>query len=255
MNIVFDLDGTICFKGKPVSENVLQALEQLQEHGHSIIFASARPIRDMLPVLDSRFHTYTMIGGNGSLISERGSLTHKTAFSHHQLEVIKHLIDSQNAAYLVDGEWNYSYTGPADHAILSKVDPGKLAKNIPIEQHPAVVKALILSAVDMNLLARELEKIDVVLHRHSAENVLDISPENIDKRTALLTIGIDDYIAFGNDANDIRMFQGAHHAVMIGHHAELASFASEEIPLDGDFEAVIAERIVQLSTACEGSKV
>ncbi|WP_153462263.1 HAD-IIB family hydrolase [Sediminibacillus terrae] len=255
MNIVFDLDGTICFKGNPVSETILQVLEQAQEQGNKIIFASARPIRDMLPVLDSRFHAYPMIGGNGSLTSERGILTNKTAFSLHQREIINHLLKSQNAAYLVDGEWDYSYTGPADHPILSKVDPGNLAKNIPIEQHPSIVKALILFADDMDLFPRELEEIDVVIHRHSEENVLDISPENVDKHTALKMLGIDEYIAFGNDANDIQMFKNARHSVMIGHHTGLAPFASEEITLEGDFEAVIAERIAQLGTVREGSKM
>ncbi|WP_053220327.1 HAD-IIB family hydrolase [Virgibacillus senegalensis] len=246
MNFVFDLDGTICFKGKPVSENILQALEKVQEYGHRIIFASARPIRDMLPVLPTRFHSYTMIGGNGSLIAEQGKLTHKTAFSEHHRNVIKQLIGIQNASYLIDGQWDYSYTGPVDHPILNKVDPGKLAKNIPVELHPAVVKALILSADDMTMFAQELEKLDVVIHRHAKENVLDISPKSINKHTALRTLEIEEYIAFGNDANDIQLFENAMHSVMIGHHTELAAYAKEEIPLTGDYEMIIAERIVEL---------
>ncbi len=74
MKFVFDLDGTICFNGKPVSEKILVSLETLVAHGHEVIFASARPIRDLLPVLHERFHAYPMIGGNGSLISKNGSI-------------------------------------------------------------------------------------------------------------------------------------------------------------------------------------
>ncbi|MEC1535480.1 HAD hydrolase family protein [Bacillus sonorensis] len=51
MNFVFDLDGTICFEGQPVSEHLLMAFEELKAQGHEVIFASARPIRDLLPVL------------------------------------------------------------------------------------------------------------------------------------------------------------------------------------------------------------
>lgn len=53
MNFVFDLDGTICFKGQPISEKILNSLEKLQMDRHDVIFASARPIRDMLPVIDT----------------------------------------------------------------------------------------------------------------------------------------------------------------------------------------------------------
>ena len=37
-------------------------------------------------------------------------------------------------------------------------------------------------------------------------------------------LGIDkgDYIAFGNDSNDISMFENALYTVMVGHHEELA---------------------------------
>lgn len=51
MKFVFDLDGTICFKGQPVSEKILSALSKLTDQGHEVIFASARPIRDILPIL------------------------------------------------------------------------------------------------------------------------------------------------------------------------------------------------------------
>lgn len=35
------LDGTICFKGIPVSQGILSKLEQLTGVGHEVIFASA----------------------------------------------------------------------------------------------------------------------------------------------------------------------------------------------------------------------
>jgi len=51
VQFVFDLDGTICFKGQPLSASITSALEDCLQHGHDVIFASARPIRDLLPVL------------------------------------------------------------------------------------------------------------------------------------------------------------------------------------------------------------
>ncbi|BBH18678.1 hydrolase [Paenibacillus baekrokdamisoli] len=249
MNFVFDLDGTICFKGKPVTEKIGAALEMLQSKGHSIIFASARPIRDMLPVLDQRFHTYTMIGGNGSLISLNGELKYSTSFSGDQMTAITTLLNEFEAAYLIDGEWDYSYTGSQDHPILNNVDPARLAKMVPLHTHKSIVKVLILSAANMEELAERIAGLDVVVHKHKNENVLDISPKDIHKWEALRKLSIEsgNYIAFGNDANDMTMFMNAKHSVMIGHHEELAKHATESISLGENIEDRIVEKLNQLA--------
>ncbi|BBI34502.1 HAD-IIB family hydrolase [Cohnella abietis] len=250
MIFVFDLDGTICYKGQPITEKILHVLECLQVNGHTVIFASARPIRDMLPILNPRFHAYTMIGGNGSLVSENGQLTYSTSFTSHQTHSIKSLLNEYDATYLIDGEWDYSYTGSPDHPILTQVDPARLAKMVPLEAHEAIVKVLVLTANAMEQLADKITLLDVVVHTHRNENVLDISPNNIHKWAALkkLNIGREQYIAFGNDANDISMFKNAAHSVMIGYHEELAQYATEAIPLEENIEDKIVEKLNYLST-------
>ncbi len=74
MNFVFDLDGTICFKGEPMSQDIVQALHAVEDDGHRVIFASARPIRDMLPVIHPSFHDHILIGGNGSLVASEQTI-------------------------------------------------------------------------------------------------------------------------------------------------------------------------------------
>ena len=51
-------------------------------------------------------------------------------------------------------------------------------------------------------------------------------------------LGIDkgDYIAFGNDSNDISMFENALYTVMVGHHEELSNFAKESIESEGNLD-------------------
>jgi Cof subfamily protein (haloacid dehalogenase superfamily) len=249
MNFVFDLDGTICFKGVPVSERIIKALKELEDAGHTIIFASARPIRDMLPVIDECFHRNTLIVGNGALLSEEGHVTFAKAFSTEQVEYIKKWINDHHATYLIDGEWDYSYTGSSDHPILNNLDPQKRANNIDIEHHRSIVKVLILSADNMDELSQELSQLDVVVHLHNKEDVIDISPKGIHKLATLQRLtGIkDEYIAFGNDSNDIDLFRGANHAVMIGFHQELSKYADESISLEGDYEGKIIEKLRELS--------
>ncbi len=51
MRFVFDADGTLCFNGVKIDATIVKVLEQVKKSGHEIIFASARPIRDLLPVI------------------------------------------------------------------------------------------------------------------------------------------------------------------------------------------------------------
>ncbi len=102
---------------------------------------------------------------------------------------------------------------------------------------------LILTASDLVAFYQELNTLDVVIHQHKNENVLDISPKGVHKWSALQALGIQDYIAFGNDANDITMFQHAKHSVMIRYHKELATYASETIAVK---EEKIVEKVYEL---------
>lgn len=246
MNFVFDLDGTICFKGVPVSTRINETLKELEEAGHTVIFASARPIRDLLPVLDEYFHQHTLIGGNGALISEKGKITYARNFSLDQIEYIKILITEHKATYLIDGEWDYSYTGSAAHPILQNLDPQKRAANISLTDHPSIVKVLILSADDKDGLLQKLSDLDVVIHMHGGEDVIDISPTGIHKLAAMQRL-TGDYVAFGNDANDTQLFKGACRSIMIGRHAELSAYADESISLEEDYEEKIIQKLRELS--------
>lgn len=247
MKFVFDLDGTICFKGEPVSENIIRILEALTSSGHEVIFASARPIRDMLPVINERLHHYTMIGGNGSLIAKNGKIIHASTFPAEDLTAIKDLITKFDMTYLIDGDWDYAYTGADDHPILKNVDPGKNARKVGLETLQDIVKILLLSAADMGIVEEKLAYLNVFVNKHRNENVLDISPAGIHKWQALQTLGVEkgDYIAFGNDANDMTMFQNAAHAVMIGHHEELIQYATEVIPFNESVEQAIIENLTK----------
>lgn len=251
MKFVFDLDGTICFKGKPISTRIVQCLLELKSDGHEVIFASARPIRDMLPVLDTQLHSFPLIGGNGSLLYHQGKVIHATSFHEKDLKMIHDLIHQYEATYLIDSEWDYAYTGPADHPILDFLDPDNLAQRHPVASLNSIVKILLLSASNFQGLIDELQDLDIVVNLHTNENVVDISPSNIHKWSALSRFGVDegDFIAFGNDTNDISMFQKARHSVMIGYHKGLSSFADEQIPLTGDYEGEIIRKLRELSSA------
>ena len=106
MYFVFDVDGTICFNGSFIEEDILNALEEINK-SHNLIFASARPIRDLIPVLPN-FKNNLLIGGNGSIISDKGDIKVIDYISSHEYVYLKQLIEEYNLNFIIDGSINYS---------------------------------------------------------------------------------------------------------------------------------------------------
>lgn len=248
MDFVFDLDGTICFKGQRISRKISNGLLELKRQGHRIIFASARPIRDLLPVLPEEFHDEYLIGGNGSLISHQSKILSSESFSDRLITKLTEWIQHYHLTYLIDGEWDYAYTGPDHHPILQNVDPHKLAKNIELNQLQSIIKVLILSCKQKESLIEQLLHEHVTIHLHQGEDIIDLSPPGISKWNALQKIGVrqGEFIAFGNDSNDICMFKEAKQAVMVGHHQELSTYATQNVTveeMEGNIDEILKKAI------------
>ena len=231
MKFVFDLDGTICFKGQPLSEGVTNALEACIENGHEIIFASARPIRDLLPVLPETMRKFSMVGGNGAFVAQNGEIIEVTAFEAKIVEEIQNIISAFRLPYLIDGDWNYAYTGSETHPIYQNLDPLKLAKNVSLQELKDIVKVVLFPGEQRNEIIGELKKLPISLYEHTSENILDMSPSGIDKWNGLTKLGVaeGEFIAFGNDTNDASMFAKAKESVCVGEH-EVRELASLQVP-------------------------
>lgn len=234
MNFIFDLDGTICFKGEPLSPFMVQAIERLEYNGHSIIFASARPIRDLLPILPQSMHHYPMIGGNGAFVVPSKLQISTTFFDPAITVTLLQLIAKYNADYLIDSSWDYAYYARKDYAIRNNLDPQQRAVNKPLDSLEGLVKVVILHSDNNKALLEELTTLPVVISKHGNENIIDISPQGIDKWAGIQALGIlpHDYIAFGNDANDLSMFAYAKYSVCVGDHPQLVELANEVILSD-----------------------
>ncbi|WP_285399142.1 HAD-IIB family hydrolase [Lysinibacillus sp. fls2-241-R2A-57] len=231
MKFVFDLDGTICFKGQPLSEGITNALEACIENGHEIIFASARPIRDLLPVLPETMRKFSMVGGNGAFVAQNGETIEVTAFAAEIVEEIQNIIANFQLPYLVDGDWDYAYTGSEAHPIYQNLDPLKLAKKVALQDLKDIVKIVLFPGEQLNEILVALKKLPISLYEHTSENIVDMSPNGIDKWNGLTKLGIaeGDFIAFGNDANDASMFVKAKESVCVGEH-KVRELASIQVP-------------------------
>ncbi|WP_199573673.1 HAD family hydrolase [Streptomyces murinus] len=236
---VFDVDGTLCFDGRTIDGRIRTAIETCERAGHQLVFASARPVRDLLPVLGGAFPTATLIGGNGSLVSVGGEVRARAAFEAGDLGKLLIEADRFRAGYLADGPWDYAYTGPAEHPILGRVDQGRLARRVDLAGLPAVVKFLVVDATDMAALAEAGRVLGMTVNHHLDEAIIDFAPGTTNKREALASLGIDRYNAFGNDINDLDLLRHAHHSVRVGGHPALDGIA--RVTVAADPEAVATE--------------
>ncbi len=72
----------------------------LRHANHNVIFASARPIRDLLPVIPE-FEDDTLIGDNGSIISKNRQIEIVSVINEHDISLIKKLIKKYQLSYIL----------------------------------------------------------------------------------------------------------------------------------------------------------
>ncbi|KRK86339.1 HAD superfamily hydrolase [Levilactobacillus koreensis JCM 16448] len=211
MNYVFDVDGTLSFNETSIEPDIIASIKKLERMGNQIIFASARPIRDLIPIIPE-FQDNILIGGNGAIVSMADTVKVMSPISEKDFNYLRRLIKKYNLEHVVDGKWNYSAQVSSENAIIKQLDPNGLAKNVPIEEISNPIKAILLG-IDNRQMSQMTNMIgsntDLELIEHIGERNLDMTSKGINKSSTLGLLGIKQYIAFGNDMNDIRMLSGA----------------------------------------------
>ena len=237
MNFVFDIDGTLCFNGKTIDQAIVGALHKLLEDGHTITFASARPIRDLVPVLPKQFKTGKLVGGNGCYISNNGQVS-ANSFTAELLDNLHTIIKNHKLTYLADGEWDYSFTGSEEHPIYQNINQ-ESAANIEISKLQKVCKLVLFHPT--NTVIEKLRSLPVSVTNYKNENAIDISPIGINKVSGLQRLSINDFVAFGNDSNDQCLFESARFSVCVGQN-DVRKYASLTIEKED-----VAHMIFELS--------
>ena len=102
---------------------------------------------------------------------------------------------------------------------------------IPLVEHEDIREDLIFNL-------NKLECLD--LSYHDIERCLYINPKGVTKASTVLNHFGKDFVAFGNDQNDISLFKNDIYGVQIDDYPYLNNFADEVIPA---INAVIAEKI------------
>ncbi len=219
MKLVFDVDGTISFDGQRVDDQIVKAIKTLPIEQSDLIFASARPIRDLLPIIGT-FSDADLIGGNGSIISLNVQVQVVKPIENRDFQFLKRAIKANQLDYLIDGKWHYSAHVQQGSPILTQLDPDHLASNVDLDALGQPIKAILLNLTwqQMDLLPKQL-KLETTLSvvEHHGEHNLDLTATGINKYATLRKLfPKEDYIAFGNDDNDRELLNGAVKSIWIG---------------------------------------
>lgn len=226
-NIVFDLDGTICFDGVQIEEMLLENIVRLAKT-ENVIFASARPIRDMLPVLKrhKELECCDLIGGNGTIVKQNNTI-YSEKINKYITDKIVELASEADHKILLDSKWDYYYNGDVSYELYKRVDTDNVANNTSYDNLEEIIKMVILygnEGLDSALAKYDAYIQDCNTNIYESEKMFDILPANVNKYTALnkyFGLNQGEYIAFGNDTNDIELLKKAKQGYIVGNNLSL----------------------------------
>ncbi|MDQ0222564.1 HAD-IIB family hydrolase [Streptococcus moroccensis] len=235
MRFVFDLDGTLVFGDNQISPEITKALNNLKALGHEIIFASARSFRDCYPILKEKFARETLVALNGAAIIENGAVIKTFSIPEQSAKQLLSLCLEWNLSVFIDDALNHAYQGEEHISFMAFVDP-QIGKRVGFSALGAPLKIVIFTNHDKGLidkLYQELTQLTgISFFFHEAEASFYITKSGVNKATTICQLSQEPYICFGNDKNDIEMFQKALYAVQIGDYPDLKEYAHTVIDSD-----------------------
>lgn len=231
MDFVFDLDGTLCFDRMTIAEDIKETLYSAPSFGHEVTFASARSYRDCIDLLGNELTRNRVIGLNGGLAYQDAQLIFHRHLTKTSYELALTWCHHHGLPYFVDDDFNYAHFRGQKIPFISSVDPLGLASRLDIAELHNPIKTVIYMGDHENLIEpfmaelNALQEMDVDYHAH--EKCLYLNPFETNKATTIIDCLGHNFVAFGNDKNDIAMFQASAHAVQVGDFALLRPFADE----------------------------
>lgn len=216
---VFDIDGTLTTGGQPISQRVGHALLDLAQE-NTLIFASARPIRDMLPMLPVELHHCLMIGCNGALVWQQGQLQASHDLKADLVRTLVERLRSLQIPYVLDGHWSFAVSKEPHpfHDYIRSLSPHEIDESELLAQ--GVIKLLVLSKTAETVVMAGVDEALYSLHYHEKEGFYDLTPPNTNKYYSLSRfVESQAYVALGNDQNDFIMLDHAQTAIFMGDKA------------------------------------
>lgn len=229
MNYIFDVDGTLSFDGETIAKPITDAIRELMAAGNEIVFASARPIRDLLPIIPD-FQTQRLIGANGAMISVDQRIQVISQIEADDYMYLKSLIKKFDLDYVIDSSWNYATHLTQPSFIEKMIDPGNLAKQVLVSEISEPIKTIFVNVEDdlqtklLSIIKQETSLNAIGL---SGEHTVDVTAQTINKFSTVKKLDISDYVAFGNDRNDFELLNQAKSSIWVASKPNLSAYGEQ----------------------------
>ena len=236
MKFVFDLDGTLSFDYMTIDEEIQQVLLKAEDYGHELVFASARSYRDCLGLLGPELSQRLVIGLNGwRSLSIWGRLFFERNLDARVYHALVDYCQTYNLPFLQMIALTNSGQIVEKIPFISSVDPLKMARHQKLEDLGTPIKVVVYMGDHEDLLddlLGQLERLGQAhLSYHAHEKCLYVNPLDTHKATTVEKLCGENFIAFGNDQNDIELFKTSLYSVQIGDFAGLSPYTDETLEL------------------------
>ncbi len=256
--VVLDLDGTLLNTDKQISKRNYEAVMTCSKQGIRLIYATARPpraVRLLLP--EELLHSGSFIYYNGAYI--HCNYTGIQQYEHIDPAMTAELIDygmeinnvNHELGLSLEVEDQWISLKEYDYTTLMRVKENPTIKSLEELKGTAATKILFTGFKNIDFLREKFaSRLNVLVT--DGGNLVQISSIKASKENALrilckaMNINLENVMVFGDDFNDIGLFEICGWPVAMGNAIEELKILAKEITdtNDSDGVAKVLERIL-----------
>ncbi|GIP17192.1 haloacid dehalogenase [Paenibacillus montaniterrae] len=251
--IAVDLDGTLLNSSKQVSARSCNALLRAHQLGLKLIVATARPPRAvemLLPEALKRISAYIYYNGAMINCSHSQFTYHQAIDSTLSARILSFIMQEPNADISIEVADQWFTISEFDASVVQAVGGEPILKSL--EEMQTVSPSKIIAAGLNNwrgLVEQFGDEVNVLVTDQG--QLVQIAHLQVSKELALqrlcdvYSIGLDEVIVFGDDTNDIGLFEACGHAVAMGNAIPELKQLADEVTASNDEDgvAIVVERL------------
>lgn len=245
MTFIFDIDNTIFHEHKEkLNEANGKAIRNLIDNGHEVIIATARQAKNLEPLIKlDLIDRVKLVASNGAYIRDNDKLELNPIY-FEDLADLKGIIRNGNYPSVFISENYYGFTPHSDGSVpmmTNFINQSSEPHNIDTMIH---VNMVYIYAEQSDLLENKLNQLYVDFYYCPVYKNYIICKRGINKQTGVRSLTSDEYIAFGDDLNDIDLFKGSVRAYCVGENQELKHFADKVIAPE-ELPVILSQYLIQ----------
>lgn len=254
--IVVDLDGTLLKANKEVSERNVKAILDCVHRGMKFIFATARPpraVKAFLPAELLKLGSFVYYNGAYTTCRHTGSHNHIGITPALTAEVLDYcLACNQDLDISLEVRDTWMSLKPYDAETIMKVKGQPIVRSLMELKQQEASKILFTGNLDRVSFQERFEgKLNILVTDQG--KLTQVSALNASKECAVsmicdaMGVAMRDVMVFGDDVNDIGLFERCGWPVAMGNAIEDLKCRSKEITQtnENDGVAIILERLCQ----------